>query len=407
MIFTFRILLISLLFCSTHLIAQEVSIGDRISFNSKVLNEERSYQIYLPPSYYSNTKAKFPVLYLLDGDYNFHYDTGLVEFLSNTAFTIPEMIVVGISDKGSAKQLANSDPKKSANEFIKFLNSELKPLINKNYRTAELNILAGHSKFGIFVTHYWMTHPDNFSVFLAIDPSYWFNEYEIVKRLEKELQNGLNPKSKLFIAQANTQGMGIDELTAVLKKEIPEKENWQLNQYLDDNHGSLHLKALTDVLNTMFKGWNLDRKTFYTLKNANDVITYYKKVKDAYNSEFLLPWYSLRNIIYFYVRKDRYEDLTLLEEGIKAYFPASLQDYKILLANEYLSNKKIDEAEKLFKTSLINNPNSYKVYEGLSKVYSLKKDSIKKAEYLNKAIILAKKQNARQYYINELYSQLN
>lgn len=403
----YHFLLITTLCISNTILSQTISIGERYSFDSEVLNEERSYQVYLPPSYYSNSNGKFPVLYLLDGDYNFHYDTGLVEFLSNTAFTIPEMIVIGISDKGSTKQLANSDPKKTADTFIQFINKELKPLINKTYRTTGLDILAGHSKFGIFATHYWMIQPSDFDVFLAIDPSYWFNEYEIVKRLETELQNGLNPESKLFIAQANTQGMGIDELVAVLNKETPEKKNWQLNKYLDDNHGSLHIKAITDVLNTMFKGWDLDRETFYSLKNGTDVINHYKVIKDKYDVEFLLPWYSLSNIIYFYVRKEKHEDLKLLEEGIKTHFPASLEEYKIQLASNYLNPKKVNISEEIYKQILEENPESYKALEGLFKVSSLKNDSIKAITYLKKAIEIATKQKARQYYLNELLSNFD
>lgn len=402
-----RLLLIAVLFTTNNLISQSISIGKRHSFNSEILNEERSYQVYLPPSYYSNTKVKFPVLYVLDGDYNFHYDSGIIEFLSNSAFTIPEMILIGVSDKGSTKQLANSDPKKVADTFIQFINSELKPLINKSYRTTNLEMLAGHSKFGIFTTHYWMTQPDDFDVFLAIDPSYWFNEYEIVKRLETELQNGFNPKSKLYISQANTQGMRIDEFVAVLEKEAQKKENWQLNQYLDDNHGSLHIKVITDALNTIFKGWDLDRETFYAFKNGTDVINHYKKLNNIYNTEFLLPWYSLSNITYFYVQKEQYENLQLLEEGIKMHFPASLEEYRVQLANNYLNFKKLEDAEQLFSLCLDLNPKSYKALEGLSKINGLKGNETKKTEFLNNAIDLAKSQNARQYYLNELYSQLN
>lgn len=89
------------------------------------------------------------------------------------------MIVIGISDKGSAKQLANTDPKKNADQFIQFISRELKPLINKKYRVAELELLVGHSKFRIFTTHYWMTQPNDFDIFSTIDPSYWYNDYKL------------------------------------------------------------------------------------------------------------------------------------------------------------------------------------------------------------------------------------
>ncbi len=398
--------LLALAFTFNVLSAQTVSIGERHSFQSQILKETRSYQVYLPPSYHSNPTAKFPVMYLLDGDYNFHYDSGLIEFLSNAAFTIPEMIMVGISDNGSTKQLENSDPKKNADTFIKFIQSELKPLINSKYRTTNLDILAGHSKFGILATHYWMTQPNDFDVFLAIDPSYWFNDYEITKRLETQLKDGASPTSKLIIAQANTQGMGIDEFVAVLKKEAPNASNWMLNQYLEDNHGSLHLKAVTDALNNVFKGWDLDRETFYTLKDGHAVIDYYKKLNDKYASEFLLPWYSLGNITYFYIRNKREEDLKFLEDGIKKHFPASLEEFRIQLAANYMAPETMQKAEKLYNVCLESNPKSYKALEGLSKIYLAKKDTKNAKLHLEKALLFAKELKARQYVMNTLLETL-
>lgn len=396
-----------LLIISTSLLSQNISIGERHSLTSKFLNEERSYQIYFPPSYFSHTKATFPVLYILDGDYNFHYDSGLVEFLSNAAFTIPEMIVVGISDKGGEQQMRNSDPKKNADAFINFIHSELKPHINKTYRTSTLNILAGHSKFGILATHYWMTKPNDFNIFLAIDPSYWFNDYEIVKRLESDLKNGFSPTSKLIIAQATQNVMGIEDLVKVLNTNLPNSNNWNLNQYLNDNHGSLHLKAITDALNNAFKGWEVNRDTFYSFKNANDVVNHYKKLKDKYKTEFILPWYTMSNVVEFYTRKNQIDNLKLLEEGIRTHFPNSLEDFYIFSANNDIENNKIDTAKNLFESCLATNLNSYKALEGLAKIELFKKNTQQAKTYILKAIETAKRNNIRQFYINELQAFLN
>lgn len=401
------IILVIMFLSSVFVFAQEISIGERHSFESNILDEKRSYQVYLPPSYYSNAAAKFPVVYLLDGDYNFHYDSGLIEFLSNSAFTIPEMILIGISDGGSTKQLENSDPKKNANQFIRFIQEELKPVINSRYRTADLEILIGHSKFGLLATHYWMSQPKDFDIFLAIDPSYWFNDNDIVKQLEIAFESSFKPSSKLFIAQANTQGMGIDEFVAILQTKAPDSKNWQLNPFPEDNHGSLHLKAITDVLNTVFKGWDLDRETFYSFKNGTDVINHYKKINDTFDTEFLLPWYSLGNITYYYIRKNQPEDLKQLEDGIKANFPSSLEEYHIQLANNYFGSDYIEEAEKLFKACVFANPESYKALEGLSKIALSKENSELARTYLEKAMTIAKEKNVRQYYLNELHSRLN
>lgn len=403
----FRVLILLFLGVTQISLAQQVSIGERFSLTSKVLNEERAYQIYLPPSYYANPKAKFPVFYLLDGDYNFHYDTGLVEFLSNTAFTIPEMIVVGISDKGGTKQLQNSNPAENADDFIKFISTELKPLIKSKYRTEALDILAGHSKFGLLVTHYWMTQATDFDLFLAIDPSYWFNDNEITTRLETKLKSGFSPSSQLYIAQAKTQGMGIDELVDVLEKHLPNRKTWHLEQYLNDNHGSLHMKAISDMLTSTFKGWDLNRELFYSFKSSDEVINHYKAISDKYNAEFLLPWYSLGNVVYYYFRKDEKENLDALEAGIKNFFPNSLEGYYLELAKNHLEANQLDKAKILYETCLESNTKLYQALEGLSKIYCEQKQRKKALNTMNSALNLAKELKLRQWQLNQIQASYN
>jgi len=75
---------------------------ERNTIYSQHLEEDRSYQIYLPPSYYYSDKGTYPVIYLIDGDYNFYYQTAIIESLATVGEKIPEVIVVGISDKGNA-----------------------------------------------------------------------------------------------------------------------------------------------------------------------------------------------------------------------------------------------------------------------------------------------------------------
>lgn len=403
-----KIILSLLLFmlCNHLSLSQNINIGKRFNLQSNILNETRSYQVYLPPSYYSNPTAKYPVIYILDGDYNFHYDSGLIEFLSNGAFSIPEMIMIGISDKGGTKQLYYSDPKKGGDKFIQFIREELKPHVDENFRTASLNMLAGHSKFGLLVTHYWMKQHNDFDMFLAIDPSYWFNEYAIVKEMEGLVNETFTPSNKLWIAQANTQGMGIDEFVEVLKKNSFNEKYWKLMLYPNDNHGSLHLKSITDMLNEIFSGWNLSSKQFYKFKSSNDLVNYYKLMKDKHGIEFLLSWYLLRNVTNYYVREKQFDQLDILESGIATHFPQSLNVYYIQLANNYVNANMHDKAESLLNKSLDTNPNLFEAYDASSTIY-LNKKLYKQAKiYAEKALQLARKNEARQWTINGLISNI-
>ncbi|NQX85380.1 MAG: hypothetical protein HRT67_05675 [Flavobacteriaceae bacterium] len=388
------------------------NIGERQTIQSQALGEERFYQIYLPPSYHINNKATFPVLYIVDGDYNFHYDSGLVEFLSRTAYKIPEMIVVGISDQGSTKYRANCSPNTekgngNAINYIKFINNELKFHIKNTYRASEYDIIVGHSIGGLFTTNYWLEEPSDFDAYIAIDPSLWWNDYALIKKADSILKGFDKNGSQLFISLANTKGMGVQQFVGVLDRYFPNQDRWNYKHYTHENHGSLHMMAISDALTTIFKNWNISREKFYAFETAKDILEHYKSFNTKFDTEFLLPAYTLENIMYFYFKKGQFEDLKILEDGIKTNFPSSLEEFYLLLAKQYLDNKELEKAETRFKQCLRINPNAFDAYDGLAKIYVQNKDRKQALKMSEKALQLAAKQNVRQYLINELQSHYN
>ena len=80
------LLLQTLVFFSYQLAAQITSesniVGSNIQIQSKVLNQEREIQVYLPDGYEESEKS-FPVLYLLDGQRYFLHGVSLLKSLPN------------------------------------------------------------------------------------------------------------------------------------------------------------------------------------------------------------------------------------------------------------------------------------------------------------------------------------
>ncbi len=56
---------------------EDICIGKELALYSTVLQEERSYWIHLPEHYNMDTKQRYPVVYLLDGDSFFHSLVGI------------------------------------------------------------------------------------------------------------------------------------------------------------------------------------------------------------------------------------------------------------------------------------------------------------------------------------------
>ena len=159
-----------------------ITIGSKHSMRSKILNEDRPYWISLPDSYDNQVYApqKYPVIYLLDGDTLFHCLNGIYHELKDySSIPIPDCIIVGIPNTNRVRdlQITHSmmglDPHYQKNQFkecgggktfLRFLEEELIPEIESNYRTMPYRILVGYSRGGSFALHAMLEKPRFVSV---------------------------------------------------------------------------------------------------------------------------------------------------------------------------------------------------------------------------------------------------
>ncbi|MFK8102310.1 MAG: alpha/beta hydrolase-fold protein [Saprospiraceae bacterium] len=384
---------------------------ERHSLTSNYLQEERFFQIYLPPNYHFNPEGNYPVVYLIDGDYNFQYDTGLIELLSNVSGVIPEMIVVGISDKGSTKYRKNCTPtgqsKKEGNatNYMAFIEQELKPYIQKNYRSSAYDILVGHSMGGLFVTNYLLEQPAAFDTYIAIDPSLWIGEYEIIQRADSLLNQRKTLGAKFFISLANTKEMGVRQFVGVLDKYFPLETDWNFEYYKNETHGSVGLITIKDALQKLFKDWHISRQKFYSFKSAQEVLNHYKKFSTAFATRFNLPANDLGNFVYYYFRKGLTKELKFLETEIATHFPGSLDDFRTNLARNHLEKGELKIAEKIYRERIAANPLSFQSYGGLAKIFALQKDFPQAKQFSKKSLEIAQQVKVRQWLLNELESK--
>src|SRR5690606_11578102 len=127
-----------------------VVFGQVQVIHSNILNEDRTYQVFLPESYQWAADRSYPVLYLLDGESNSMHTVGSVSFLSATG-EIPELIIVSIISTIRIRDYTQTDwPEQwigggGASNFKSFLSNEFIPKIESDYRSNGFRILSGHS----------------------------------------------------------------------------------------------------------------------------------------------------------------------------------------------------------------------------------------------------------------------
>ena len=168
----------------------EVTIGERVTFKSNILNEDRTILVYLPASY-SVSDINYTVMYVLDGGFHFHHVSGITQFLSAQGL-IPEMIVIAVTNVDRNRDFSPTHvetiPTSGGGEkFLSFLSKELIPFVDRNYRTSPYDVLVGHSFGGTFATYALLTRPDLFSAYIAISPYLMFDDESLVKKSEKKL----------------------------------------------------------------------------------------------------------------------------------------------------------------------------------------------------------------------------
>jgi predicted alpha/beta superfamily hydrolase len=207
-----RLFLVIMCLCAHFTYANERLISVNVA--SKILNEERQIQVSLPTSYDSNSDISYPVLYVLDGEWNLAFFAGMLNrmHLSEAA---PEYIVVGINNTNRVRDLTptvNVDPRGPVGEggggdtFLDFIESELIPLMNKSYRTTDFKVLAGHSIGGLLVLHSFQSRPQLFQAHFAFSPAVWWGGRETLQATKRFIKTKPLLDNYLYLNIGNEGG---------------------------------------------------------------------------------------------------------------------------------------------------------------------------------------------------------
>jgi predicted alpha/beta superfamily hydrolase len=161
----------------------------------KSANTGRTYDIYIRlPEEYSEGRS-YPVLYVLDGQWDFKLLDSIYGGLHYDKF-IPEIIIVGVTYAGdnpdyeTLRAIDYTPPVEpsmpgygEADKFLTFFKEELIPLIETNYRTdTSRRMLMGSSFGGLFTLYALFTEPELFSGYVAASPAVSFGNAVIFKR---------------------------------------------------------------------------------------------------------------------------------------------------------------------------------------------------------------------------------
>ena len=188
------------------------NIQQHRGFRSKIFGNRRDVWVYLPRGYRRWSLKRYPVLYLNDGQNVFDAATafnGTEWGVDETAQRlirsnlIEPLIIVAVANTGEervheyAPTRGNFDKRRRSKGLLKnygrFLIEELKPFIDRKYRTQrgpESTGLGGSSLGGLATLVLGMWFPNVFSRLAVLSPSVWWDDcaiYGMVESLQGKL----------------------------------------------------------------------------------------------------------------------------------------------------------------------------------------------------------------------------
>ncbi len=414
---TIHLFLLIILLTAQCGLAASLPIGERVKFNSTYLKEEREIQVLLPESYQSNKQANYPVIYLLDGDYIFHGVSGMLDFLANKAQLIPDVILVGIADKGTDRYRQYMTPagltapfkKEDAGKaeiFLKFLEKELKPYINSNYRAANNSILVGHSMGGLFVLNALLESPNAFEHFVSMSPSVWLNDHEIMSKAKDFIGKSKHKATSLYLSLGDEERQGVYGVLQLLDESQPKNIDWQFSHYPNENHNSVNLVALRADLKNIFKAWHIPNKKLESSMTPEQILAHYQKALSSLAINQPIPTPSVKSAIRYFYRQERLADIPAFMVKMKKMLPLSEQAFIMMLASYTGHFDSPESALTILLDAESRFDHSVEYIKSMAGIYMQLNNTEMAKSYYIKAQKLAKLYKANQWQINIIEAKL-
>lgn len=185
------------------------------NITSEYVDQDFRLSIALPSSY-ENSDITYPVLYLLDPIWTFGAATSIRAM--GELHGLPEIIIVGIGYPIDAYvfELRERDYAREADNFLQFIDEELIPFIDSNYRTQPSErAIAGLSFGGYFALYTLFNNPEIFNRYIAISSPIDLELPGIDTIIQYEQEFADNPSplfAKLFLSNGTVNDLPSETL---------------------------------------------------------------------------------------------------------------------------------------------------------------------------------------------------
>ncbi len=342
-------------------LASANQLGKTIKLKSKYLGE-REIVVSLPANYQQEPFYKFPVMYLTDAFSQFDHTASTIHYYSGG---YSPMIVVGIYTQdrwGELKPYTEDKKINPKSELLRqFIIEEVKPYIEKHYRTEDYSIFAGHSLGGSFASHMYLQSASEFDLFLSFAANFAMGNEAMFDKMPAAFSKPNQPKIYFQFEQVSpfpTPLKSFHTLSSMLL-DYPALTDTHRVQLLEgEDHMSVTHIGLIKAFNEIYRDWFLYIPPVLADKHAFE---------------------------------KHYETLSKRMGYTVKPTQSNLSEFVDIL----LSQKKIDAAEHVANQALKHYSQSHFSYSLLADVARIKGDRKDEIAQLNKAISLSGKDHER------------
>jgi hypothetical protein len=373
--------------------AQEViTIGEKRSFYSAILSEEKEIFISLPHKY-NERVHKYPIIYVLEAEFLFEPAVTIAKMMAARS-KMPQSIIVGLANTVYEKrhELAYKRWNGIPEKYIQFFNEELIPHIEKNYRANFHRTIIGLSPSNGFLFEAFLESPDLFEGYIALSAHLEWERVKgkiLIDELLSKSKNQSYTNKSFYLGRAESDFgtyKGSEEAFTDGLNKLRKLKNSRVKYKIDiideSEHYLMSLEGIQSGFETIYPnsiwknpgwlGWD---------KTADYAQDYYKSyfdeltriygfdifpVEDSHAHGFSLFGKALTA----YKWGTNKQVIDLLELGIN-YYPKSANMH-MMLAEAYKKENKLEEAIKMGRLAIqfakMYHPNKLAAFEKMFKL---------------------------------------
>lgn len=209
----------------------EIAGTQLLKINSSITGQEYVLDINLPQGYNDTSKA-FPVIYVLDGQWDFTLVTSIYGVQYYDGF-LPSAIIVAITwggenvdyDKRRAFDLTPTNAGQqtrfgNAEKFLSFIKNEAVPFIESRYRTKKNErTLVGHSFGGLFTLYALFCESELFNRYVSGSPAWGWDNGSLYTFADKFSKKELSRPIRVFMSVGEYEDVsGFERLMTSIKE---------------------------------------------------------------------------------------------------------------------------------------------------------------------------------------------